>query len=406
MAGRPLLARFAPYEVAIALTGLAAALLALFALAAGEVRFITIVLAAAAALATSAFTGLDTTALIEAGVVAILALILLGRPGGFAGVWAGNLILALVLALVLQVLAPTTAYVVAWPLFAAAVIAHLVAPTQKVLAPIRWIAALALMVIGAGWAGGMIHSLLQALDIPELPAAPVWLAALLLWPLLWPRRGSRGGFAALAAGALAIGAAIGVWLHFTNPWSARHPDASELLLVTDAASGNSWRASPLPPNAWTNDALIADGGRIERLSAPTFRHPLWVVPVAGVPLAGPTITIDRSSDGALIVRATIEAGQTLHLDLTSDAVVTSSAINGRPAPLLGRPGKPSHLVWQGGPLTVSLHPLGHGALDLAYALYTPAWPAAAKPLPRLPRDVMAWDMAGSSVAVGAMRTTW
>ena len=50
--------------------------------------------------------------------------------------------------------------------------------------------------------------------------------------------------------------------------------------------------------------------------------------------------------------------------------------------------------------------LGHGALDIRYAEYTPAWPAAAKPLPPMPADLMAWDMSGSEVATGTLRSTW
>jgi len=405
--GRALLTRFPAYEAAIGLAGLAAVLSTLLALSLGEARFAGVLIAIAAALAASAFGGLDVTALIEGAVVVVLSLILLGRAAGFVGAWIGGLAAAFAVALALQFLAPTTAFVIAWPLAVGAVIANLVFPAPKAPAWLRWAAILVLMVLTAAWAGGLIHSLLQALDVPELPALPVWLAALALWPLMWPRPGARGAYAAVAAVVLVGALGISLWLHFTDPWSARHPRVAEPLYVVDEGSGHAWRVSPFPPDPWTKAVLSADGGKIERVQFPTFTDPAWAAPAAAAPVPAPAIEVTKAADGTINVHATLDPASTLRLDLRSDTLVTGGTAQGKPAPMLSEPGKWTHFVWQASTgLTVSFKPVGSGGLDIRYAAFTPAWPAAAKPLPAMPRALMAWDRSGSSVATGVSRSTW
>lgn len=405
--GRALLARFPVYETTIALAGLAAAMFALFALSLGEARLAVVLFAAAGALASSAFGGLDVTALIEAGVVLVLGVILLGRPAGYSGAWVGALSLAWLIALALQVLAPTTAFLIAWPLIAGGVTAHLTAPSQKAPPWARWIAALAIMALTAAWAGSLIHSLLQAMDLPELPALPVWLASLALWPLLWPRPGSRTASIVLASLALTGALAGGLWLAFTDPWTPRYPQVVEPLFVVDEGSGKTWRVSPLPPDPWTRSVLKADGGKIETANFPTFSKPAWAAPAATAYVPAPTIDVTRAADGTVSVHVTADPRQWLRLDLETDAVVTDGTAQGRPAPMLTRPDQWTHFLWAASKdLTISFKTLGHGSLDIRYAAFAPGWPAAAKPLPAMPPALMPWDMAGSSVATGAIRTNW
>jgi len=405
--GRALLARFPPYEAAMALAGLGAVLLTLFARSLGEARLAAALVAIAGALAASAFGDLDITALVEGAIVLVLSLMLLGRAATFAGAWIGLLIVALLVALVLQVLAPTTAHVIAWPLTAAAVIAHLVAPTQRAPAWLRWTGALAIMVLTATWSGALIHSLLQAMDIPELPALPVWLAALALWPLLWSRPGSRTASISLAGLTLAGALGISLWLHFTSPWTPRHPRVAEPLYVVDEGGGHAWRASPFEPDSWTNAMLTADGGKVRLVAFPTFQKPLWAAPATSAPMPAPTFEVARAADGAINVSVAADPGATLHLDLRTDAVVRGGTAQGMPAPMLAEPGKWTHFIWRASKgLTIRFQPIGHGTLDIRYAAFTPAWPAGAKPLAAMPANLMAWDMAGSSVAAGALRSTW
>ncbi|HEY1415106.1 MAG TPA: M28 family peptidase, partial [Caulobacteraceae bacterium] len=276
--GRALLTRFPAYETIIALSGLASVVFTLFALSLGEARLAAVLFAVAGALAASALGGLDVTALVEGGAALILGVILLGRPAGYPGAWIGALTLAFLFALTLQVLEPTTALLIAWPLTAGAIVAHLTAPTQKAPAWLRWALALGLMVVAAAWSGSLIHSLLQAMDLPELPALPIWLASFALWPLLWPRPGSRTASAALASISLLVAIGGALWLHFSDPWSARYPLGAEPLYVVDEGNGHAWRVSPFPPDPWTRGVLTADGGKIETANFPTFARAAWAAP--------------------------------------------------------------------------------------------------------------------------------
>jgi hypothetical protein len=405
--GRALLTRFPAYEAIIAFSGLAAAMFTLFALSLGEARLAAVLFAVAGALAASAFGGLDVTAMIEGGAALVLGVILLGRPAGYPGAWIGGLALAFICALALQFLAPTTAFLIMWPLIAGAVVAHLTAPTQKASAWPRWVVALGLMILTAAWAGSLIHSLLQAMDLPELPALPVWLACLALWPLLWPRPGSRTASAALASASLLVAIGAALWLHFTNPWSARYPQVAEPLFIVDEGSGHAWRVSPFQPDPWTRGVLTADGGRIGMANFPTFADPAWAAPASPTAAPAPKIDVSRSADGSVDIHVTADPTEALRLDLKTDAVVTGGTAQGRSTPMLTRPDQWTHFVWANSKdLAISFRPLGHGALDIRYAAYTPGWPAAAKPLPAMPPRLMPWNMARSSVATGAMRTTW
>jgi hypothetical protein len=403
--GRPLLARFPTYEAAMALAGLATVMLTLFAVSLGEARLGTALAAIAAALAAQAFGGLDKVALWEGGVVVVLGLILAGRPLGFTGAWIGGLLVAFLLALALQVVAPTTAYVIVWPLLAALAILHLVALNKRAPPQVRWTAALVLMVLTAAWAGGLFHPLLQAMDLPEPPALPLWLAALALWPLLWPRPGSRAAHMSVALLTLAGGVGAALTLAFTSPWTVRHPNVAEPLYVVD--DGHAWRVSPFEPDAWTRAMLKADGGKIRLVNFPAFRDPVWAAPAAAATVAQPTVDIARAADGTIEITATADPNATLHLDLKTDAVVTGGTADGRSAPMLTEPGRWTHFIWRtGAPLAIAFKPVGHGALDIRYAAWTPGWPTGARPLPPLPPRSMPWDMAGSTVAAGALRSTW
>ncbi|HXV00733.1 MAG TPA: M28 family peptidase [Caulobacteraceae bacterium] len=403
MEGRPLLARFPTFEVAMGLAALSAGLFVTLGLALGEARFAAIVLIAAAGLACSAFGGFDAAALIEAAIAAVLVLVLLGRPARSAGAWVGMLAVGWLAVLALQILAPTTTAVIAWPLAAGALVAVLlIAPTWQV-AP-RWVVALVVMTGAVAFAASLFHSFLQAMDRPELPALSLWLAAMSLWPALWPR--ARLINASLAGVSLCAAVAIALWLHFTSPWSPRHPRAAEPLFLVSA--GHAWRASPLEPDRWTAAVLKAEGGQITRLDVPSFSRPLWVAPAAPVAVPAPVIDTTRSVEGTISLHFAMAPQAMLRLDLRTGASVTSGAIDGKPEPILDQPGRWTHLVWQAAPdgVTAAFRPIGHGTLEIRYAQFTPGWPATAKPLPLIPPRLMGWDRAGSTVVAGALTTSW
>jgi hypothetical protein len=212
----------------------------------------------------------------------------------------------------------------------------------------------------------------------------------------------------LASAALAAALSLALWLNFTSPWSPRHPRAVEPLYVVDEGSGHAWRVSPFEPDPWTESVLKADGGKIGLMEFPAFRHATWAAPAHAEPIPAPAIDITKAADGTIAVHAAMTPSATLLLDLRTDTVVTGGAVDGKSAPILDQPGKWTHLLWQAAPggVTAAFKPVGHGALDIRYAEFTPAWPAAARPLPPMPADLMAWDMSGSEVATRTLRSNW
>ncbi len=358
MAQRPLLARFALFEAAMALSAVGALLL-------------------------------------TAGLVA-------GARTRRAGVWSGLLLAGLLLGVALQAVAPTIAFLIAWPLIAAGLVSASTGAGAR--RGVAWVAGAAVIVAATGWLGVLLHLLMQGLDVPEAPAAIVWLAALSLWPLAWPAAdGARRWLPGLMV--LAAGLGLALFLRLTSPWTQRHPDAAEPLYVVAPQNGRAWRADPLTPGAWSRAWLAGGGGRPVRLALPGLIRPLTAVPASRITAPPPAITITRGADGAITLRATPAAGAlTLRLDLGCDTVLTDAHVDGKPV-VLAAPGRWTHFRWQAAPegFAVSFRPVGPGRLALRWAQYLPGWPADARPPPPLPPTVMAWDLAGSTVVVGSER---
>ena len=406
--GRGLLARFAPFEVAMAFSGVGAVVLVAEALSQGRARMVTAVSALAAGLVCSLLAPSDLTGLIEGGVTAGLALALLGRPASLAGSWLGLLLVALLGAVVLQVLAPTTAHIIAWPLVVAGAGAAILA-LGAARGAAAWLAVTVVAAVAIAWTGDLFHNLLQGLDIPELPLLPLWLGALAVWPLAWPDDRPRLTRFAPGAALAALGLALALGLHFTSPWSPRHPRAAEPYYVLDRDQGRAYRASPFEPDPWARAVLTADGGGVSRLALPAIRRPVWAAPAAAIAdRTTPPIGLTRSADGRLTLTGGLDPGQRLDLALESDAPLTEMLVAGRPAPILRQSGQWARLTFER-PLqaaTLSFKPAGHGSLQVQYARYAPGWPAGVKPLPPMPADAMAWDRAGSTVVVGRLNVRW
>ncbi|MGI9169811.1 MAG: hypothetical protein ACR2FH_06480, partial [Caulobacteraceae bacterium] len=357
---RPILARFPLFEVAMAMSSLGAVLLTAAALARGRARI--------------------------------------------TGVWTGLMIAALTIGAAIQLLAPTVAFIVAWPVIAAAALSALTA-VGAARGRVAWVLGLVIVTLTLGWLGGFFHALLQGLDLPEAPAAIAWLAALVLWPLAWPAPPARRPFAPGAA-ALLAGLAIAMFMQASSPWSVRHPRAAEPLYVVNPASGKAWRASAVEAGPWSRAVLTADGGTIGALRVPGLPAPVAAAPATPVPIASPAIEVHRGADGAIVLHAPLGAGvSTLRLDLLCDTLVTGTVVNGKPTPILNTPGRWTHLRWQAAPegFTLVFQPVGPGILRMRWAEYLAGWPSAARPLPPMPATVMGWDMAGSTVVVGARR---
>ncbi len=138
--------------------------------------------------------------LIGAATIAAVAALFGRYPR--VGVTVGMALPLLLLALVLQIIAPTAAFVVAWPMLlagagiAAFAFARLAGTSVAVVTG----------ALGAGYLLGLSFFVLQAIgpDTPSAVALPLAMIAVLLWPLipLVPRRGG-----AIAAGMLLVAAA-------------------------------------------------------------------------------------------------------------------------------------------------------------------------------------------------------
>ncbi|HEX4180671.1 MAG TPA: M20/M25/M40 family metallo-hydrolase [Caulobacteraceae bacterium] len=408
MAGRPLLARFAFYEVLMAVVGLGVLMLVALGLARGPMRVAAAILALAIGAASSLFGGLDLVGLGEGGAAAVLALLLFGKPAKLSSGWIGVLALGLVAALALQIWAPTAALTIAWPLAVGAACAALLAmPIGG--RPLALILAMVLTALTLAWLGGLFHNLLQGLDLPELPALVVWMAAFCLWPLVQPEDG-QGGAIALAPGAalLAGGLAFALALNFTDPYSPRHPEAVMPLYVFDQDGGRTWRVSPYKPNSWVRMVLGDDGGAIQRRALPTYRGPVWAAPAKPVPVIVPQVSLSKGPDGAVTLHLRADGEQTADLSLTIGAAIHGATLNGKPIALPAKPNTPIFILWAPSTtgLTLTFQPSGPGQAHLGYAVYRHEWPADAKPLPPLPPAMMAWDRFGATVVTGTLATRW
>jgi len=338
------------------------------------------------------------------GVVLLTGALLARGRAGVAGVWTGLLLVALAGALVVQLVFPTIAFVIVWPLIATALVSALTG-AGAVLGRVGAALGLVVVAVTLGWLGGLFHGVLQGLDVPEVPAAVVWLAALALWPLVWPAPTERRPYAPGAA-ALMAGLGIALFMRLTSPWSARYPQAAEPLYVVGVQSGKAWRASQVAPGPWSLSVLTADGGRIGQLRVPGLSRPIAAAPARAVPFIPPAIEVERAPDGTVTLRAPWSGDLlTLRLDLRCDTPVAEARVNGKPTRILNPPGRWTHLRWQAarGGLAISFKPVGPGVLEMRYAEYLDHWPMGAIPLPPMPADVMGWDMAGSTVLVGARR---
>ena len=151
-----------------------------------------------------------------------------------------------------QALAAPTAFLIAWPLALAALAAALTGlASRKTLLTYGVLAATG--ALGVSWLLAFGHGLYLGLDMPELLAVIVWLAALLVWPLAQPAEDQKGARLAAMAVVLLGVVAVGI-VRFDPPWTARHPRPTHIAYYVDSTTGVAWRFSDMPElPAWTRD---------------------------------------------------------------------------------------------------------------------------------------------------------
>jgi len=403
---RYLLAQVNRWEIALALLGTALVIYAANATATGRARYPAAALATLIGILSCAF-GFDPISLALALGGGIIALIAFGRPAGITGAWTGVLGTAFLAALVGQIIAPPTTFLIAWPLTLAALLGGVSGMGYRRSAWMT-VPTAAAAAVGLAWIFGFAHGVFQGLDMVELLALFAWISGLLIWPLVQdddraPEWASLGLFVA--------GLAVTLMVRFDPPWTARHPQASLVTYVQEVESAKAYLATPLTqPDPWTLSALRAYGTQPLQTKIPAFgRDKVWTASAPPIEITGPSFILQDLKDGTYALTATPAIGsRNLSLELTSDTVIRTTALNGRRIKVLDKPGQVTRLrltVLPGG-LVLTFKPAGHGRLQMQYAATSEGWPVTAKPLP--PRDArtMAFDLSDSTTVVGTKTFTW
>jgi len=404
-----LLAQASRWEAALALLGVGALAMAAAAAGRGRTRLGGAAFVLGLGAACSIFGSLDVPALTLGGVGAGLALSSFGRPATVAGAWTGVLVTGLLAAVALQILAPPTAFLVAWPLTLAALAGALtgLASRRSIMGYVVLTLAGAL---GVSWLLAFGHGIYLGLDMPELLAAIVWLSALLVWPLAQPGEDQKG--ARLAAMAVILLGVVAVAIARVDPpWTARHPRPAHIAYYVDSATGVAWRFSDMPTlPRWTREALTSDGGRIQKLKLPFLRSgEAWAAPARAAAVPPPVAELTKDSDGLMRLSIVPTPGaRTLLINLKSTAAFNDVAVNGRPATLLQKPGASARIFWDGAGqgLTLTFRSAAPGAVEASYAALLDQWPTEAAPLPPRPADLTLFGSSGATFAGGARKFSW
>ena len=403
---RQLLAQVNRWELTLALLGTALVIYTANATATGRSRYTAAALAAVTGIASCAF-GFDPVGLGLGIGGALVALIAFGKPAGITGAWTGVLGTALLAAFVGQILATTTAFLIAWPLAIAAVIGGVSGMGYRRSA---WMTLPTALAAGAGlvWVLGFAHGVFQGLDMVELMALFAWICGLLIWPLVQdddraPEWAGLGLFAA--------GLALVLVVRFDAPWTARHPQATLITYVQDSDTARAYLATPMSVlDPWSLKALTAYGGKPQQMDIPAFgRGKAWTATAPSVPTDLPNFALQDLRDGSYALTVTPAPGsRNIALEMNADTVIQSTILNGGQIKVLDKPGQTTRIRLTAMPrgLVLTFRPVGPGKLALRYSTTTEGWPSGAKPLPLRDRKTMAIDLSDSTTVVGSRTFSW
>jgi hypothetical protein len=310
----------------------------------------------------------------------------------------------------LQILAPATAFVVAWPLLIGAALAAATSLGAQVSARIT----LALILVGAlvfAWIARLAGLAFDAMgmDLPEVIVPFLLFGLLALSPLA--SRAGLGAFARPVAGFCVVAALfIVAFIALHDPASPRTPQPSHVIHVTDLAHGRTLRVSSLQkPGSWTRDALGA-GARREDLPA-MFLRQAWIGPApdsnaVALAVAAPKLTLSRIGDRAIL---TVAAPGAREVRLSLKGVSPNGLTLGG-LPVKARPdaGGWLRLRWYAprDGFTVGFTPPPGGQAQYRIAAVSDGWPAGAAPLPPRPASVMPWQGSDSSVVISEGMVRW
>lgn len=406
MEQRPLLAQWTLWETALAALGLGALLLVPGLLARPRMRLWLAGAGLMGGLLCLAFGGWDIKSVVLGLATAALGYGAFGKPAKMPGAWLGVLLTGLVVGIALQIALPAVAFLVAWPL----ALAGLGAAASQMGARMdlaRTVGLVLLAALGGGWLAVFFHVVSQGLDMPEILGLFLWLGAFLLWPLAWPGSMPRLSLAP-AVVLLALGVVLVGVVRFNDPWSARHPRATVVFHVREAATGKTLLVARTPDLApWARTVLTGEGGEIGKQVTPILgAHRAWAAPGKAMPPQAQPVTLERLPDGR--VRIALPASRVLALDIRPSGKVSGMVIDGVAVALRPTPGRWTHIRLTGGRAAsaVTVTPGEAGLLDVRYGVIDEHWPAGVRPLPPRPSDVMPFDLSDSSVVTGDLRLTW
>jgi fumarate reductase subunit D len=403
---RFLLAQAPRWEVALFLLGIGVLLLSAAELARGKRRIALLPLVAG--LASCLFGGLDKVALIEGAVGLVVGLLAYGRPASRPGGWTGVLVLGLVLGVVAQALAPPAAFAIVWPLaWAALASLATAAAAWRKTAPLVLLALFA--AVGLAFAGSFAHASFLSLDLPELLGLPLLMATLVVWPLAQTEEGAPPA-RLLGPVLILLGVAATVAVRFNHPYDARHPQASFVVYDINHDAHTAQRISTTPNRSdWATAVLTADGGKIGKVRQGNRSRLVDGAPAPYIDLPAPELTFSRDPDGQVRLHVAPPPGaRVVDLKLKADTAATLTSIGGVPVRLPMKPGGDTLLSWAAAQrgFDLTIRPGGPGKLTAYYSATLESWPAAAKPLPPRPADVMPFDVSDSTFVSGARRFSW
>lgn len=413
---RALLARVTVWETAILLVGLAALLLTVRMAATGRSRMLASAVGLATGAAALAF-GWDIAAVSLAISSAIAGIMTFGTSVRVAPAWTGILLTGLGVGLLLQGLAPTAAFLVAWPLLAASLLAVITTLGAGGTAGRLGLTGALVGIPTLAWVLGYAHGVFLGLDLPALLSVFVWLAAFLLWPLMHPgaRDGTdgtqpRSGLGRVAAAGLLGGLALAAVLRWVPPWTERFPQATLVQHLYDADTGRaSWISTEPRLSPWSRRVLAHGGARPTKVQDDLVaRRPYWSSPARSLGLDGAALSLEPLAAGEqrLVIRPPLGAAR-LDLQVRSDTAITGVRVNGRPAALLATPG-----VWNRirlsapGETQIEFRPAGPGALDVRALVQTADWPASLAPLPERRPAEMAFGDSDTALVRTARNLRW
>jgi hypothetical protein len=403
---RFLLAQSLRWEWAVMLTALGFMMLCAAELS--RTRRWVVAVPLAAGLACSAFGELDIVGLVAGLAAGLIGVFTYGRPVSRKGAWAGGLLFCLVLTIAAQILAPAAAFVLAWPLLAAAIAAALTAASARhsFLAMV-WLTGMA--AVALGWEGGISHFAFEGMDLMPLFAVQMITAAMVLWPLAQPDQG-RSPARWIGIGVLALGLGITLVVRADDPWTQRYPKLTYVGYHLDQDTGRAWRFSrPGPSESWTDGVLRADGGSPQLAPQWWWRRPQPRAPARPVNEAAPTITLLNEPAGTLRLQAAAPPeARTLRLQVRASTAAQITALSGVPVSLPLPAGQWVRVNWAsaGEGLELAIQTAQRGRLDVRYVAGFDRWPATAAPLPPRPADLMPWDDSDSTFVSGTRAFAW